>query len=126
MYKRILSIAAISAFATAASAQDSVIGTYTALLGPEDLTNSSGTRLQDAAAIVAQDRANYHRFGIRHAADQSDPWFDSRGHRMAIPGLVVMPDSTAQIIVRQGALVAVSVYADPTGQMTRIVVQIPG
>lgn len=117
---------AATCLASGASAQDSRIGSYMAYLGPGDLVNSGGARLSDAAAIVAQDRANYHRFGIRHAQDDTDPWFASRGHRMAIPELVVMSQTTADVIVRQGAIVAVTVYADPTGQMTRMVVEIPG
>ncbi|OAN75548.1 hypothetical protein A8B78_16170 [Jannaschia sp. EhC01] len=125
MHKLILA-ATLALAATGASAQDQAIGTYMTLLGPEDLVNSSGVRLQSAAAIVAQDRANYHRFGIRHQGDQSDPWFSGRGHRMAIPDLVDISDVEAAIIVRQGAWVAVTVYADPTGQMTRMWVQIPG
>jgi hypothetical protein len=119
-------IAAILLSAGFAVAQDAPIGTYMALIGPEDLTNSSGARLTDAGAIIAQDRANFHRFGIRHALDESDPWFGSRGHRMAIPTLVVMSPTTAGQIVKQGALIAVTVYADPAGQMTRMVVEIPG
>lgn len=126
MKNLILAAIAATAVAGGASAQDASIGTYMALLGPEDLVNSSGARLTDAAAIIAQDRANFHRFGIRHASDEADPWFASRGHRMAIPELVVIDQVAADIIVRQGALVAVTVYADPTGQMTRMTVVIPG
>lgn len=118
--------AVLALTATGAYAQDQSIGTYMAYLGPEDLVNSSGVRLGSAAAIVAQDRANFHRFGIRHTEDQSDPWFSSRGHRMSIPDLVEISDVEAAIVVRQGALVAVTVFADPTGQMTRMHVQIPG
>lgn len=121
----IMAVAA-TALASGALAQDTRIGSYMALIGPEDLVNSRGTRLTDAAAIIAQDRANYHRFGIRHALDETDPWFTTRGHRMAIPELVIMSQATANRIVQQGALVAVTVYADPTGQMTRMVVEIPG
>ena len=126
MWKTVLTITFLVLSASGALAQERAIGTYMALLGPEDLVNSSGTRLNDAAAIVAQDRANFHRFGVRHKLDESDPWFASRGHRMAIPELVEMSSRTAQVIVRQGALVAVTVFADPTGQMTRMRVEIPG
>lgn len=124
--KNFLSAAALFLTASSALAQDQSIGTYMAYLGPEDLVSSSGLRLESAAAIVAQDRANFHRFGVRHAQDEADPWFESRGHRMAIPDLVDMSASTASVIVQQGALVAVTVFADPTGQMTRMLVQIPG
>lgn len=110
----------------AVTAQDRSIGGYLTLLGVEDLRNSSGVRLTNAAAIIAQDRANYHRFGIRHRDDQNDPWFHIRGNRAAIPRLVQVDAYTADIIVRQGALVYIEVYADPTGQMTRMTVVIPG
>jgi hypothetical protein len=126
MLKQIAIIVAFASAASGALAQDRSIGTYMAYLGPEDLVNSSGTRLNSAAAIVAQDRANFHRFGVRHAQDEPDPWFASRGHRMAILDLVQVSNTDARIIVRQGALVAVTVFADPTGQMTRMLVQIPG
>lgn len=117
----IVALTALPAFA-----QDRLIGSYMAYLGPEDLVNSSAARLGSAAAIVAQDRPNFNRFGIRHSQDDSDPWFSSREHRAAIPGLVTMSRIEADIIVRQGALVFVEIYADATGQMTRIRVQIPG
>lgn len=112
--------------ASLATAQDSKVGTYMALIGPEDLFNSSGVRLTTVGAIIAQDRANFHRFGIRHRYDESDPWFAGRGHRMSIPDLVQVNPTSAQVIVRQGALVAVTVYATPDGQMTRMIVEIPG
>ena len=127
MFTKCLTLAAVLITAgTAAFAEDRQIGFYMAYLGPEDLVNSSGVRLTSVPAIVAQDRANFHRFGIRHSADQSDPWFANRGHRMAIEQLVDVAESSANIIVRQGALVAVSVFADATGQMTSIRVEIPG
>lgn len=126
MLKRLFAATVVALSATIAHAQDQSIGGYSAFLGAEDLRNSSGVRLSSAPAIIAQDRANYHRFGIRHQGDQSDPWFDSRGHRAAIPEMVEMSRQTADVITRQGAYVYVTVYADPTGQMTRMVVEIPG
>lgn len=124
--KKFAIIATLVWAASVALAQDRSIGTYTAYLGPEDLVNSSGIRLNSAAAIVAQDRAYFHRFGVRHTQDEPDPWFGSRGHRAAILDLVQVSDTAARSIVSQGALVAVTVFADPTGQMTRMLVQIPG
>lgn len=67
---------------------------------------SSGVRLQSAGAIIAQDRANAYRFGIRHQGDQPDPWFSGRGHRMAISDLVDISEMDARIVVQQGAWVA--------------------
>ncbi|QUJ76502.1 hypothetical protein KDD17_16780 [Sulfitobacter albidus] len=119
-------LTALALSAGAAAAQERKIGSYTAMIGPQDLVNSSGKRLTSAGAILAQDRANYHRFGIRQQGDQGDPWFGARGQRAAIPSLVQMPDWAAKRIVTQGAFVFVTVYATPDGQMTRLHVQIPG
>ena len=95
------------------------------LLGTEDLFNSKGTRLGSAAAIIRQDRANFHKFGIRHQYDQADPWFGTVSGRNGMERLVRMSAFTEDIIVRQGALVAVTVFG--TGaRISRITVEIPG
>lgn len=108
-----------------ALAEEIYIGGYMALLGPEDRVNSRGVALQNAAAIVRQDRANYHKFGIRHAKDQPDPWFDAPAARQAMQPLLVITPGTAEIITRQDAFVAVSVFAR-NGKITAIKVEIPG
>lgn len=108
-----------------AEAQDRMIGGYMAYLGPEDRVNSRGARLASAAAIVRQDRANFHRFGIRHAGDENDRWFGSPGHRQAMESLIVISADEARIIERQDALVYVSIFARG-GQITFIRVEIPG
>ena len=79
-------IATAAAVAAPARAQQA-IGYYCAWLGPEDFVSSRGVRLTSLPAIIQQDRANFHRFGIRHEADMDDPWFGSQEARAAIPGL---------------------------------------
>ncbi|WP_417768942.1 hypothetical protein [Stappia sp.] len=108
-----------------AEAQDRMIGGYMTYLGPEDRVNSRGARLTSAAAIVRQDRANFHRFGIRHAEDENDRWFGNPGHRQAMEELIVVSPGEARIIERQDALVYVSIFARG-GQITSIRVEIPG
>lgn len=71
----------------ATTAHSEEIARYYVELGPQDFFNSSGTRLRDGAAIFQQDRANYHRFGIRHGGDGGDPVFGSRDMRARIPSL---------------------------------------
>lgn len=66
-------------------AKDDVIAEYLAWLGPEDIVNSQGVRLTNFGSVLAQDRANYHRFGIRHRLDSSDSIFGSRDMRSALP-----------------------------------------
>ncbi|MEL7183909.1 MAG: hypothetical protein AAFY65_04725 [Pseudomonadota bacterium] len=57
-------------------------------VGREDFFNSKGQPLRDVASVIRQDRANFHRFGIRHPGDESDPYFSNVGFRQAIPDLV--------------------------------------
>lgn len=76
-----------------ARAQDQLLTQYVADLGPEDHVNSKGQRLGSFAALLAQDRANYHRFGIRHRSDGADPIFSSRAMRAQITAAIVeVPD----------------------------------
>ena len=54
---------------------------YLTYLAPQDTVNSSGQRLGSFCAVVAQDRTNFHRFGIRQELDTSDPFFGLREAR---------------------------------------------
>lgn len=53
------------------------IESYTTTIGVEDRRNSSGTALTGIAQILAQDRANVHRFAIRHDGDETDRIFQT-------------------------------------------------
>ena len=55
--------------------------TYVARLSSTDHFNSKGKRLKSAAAIIRQDRANYHKFKKRDSEDQSDGLFGERENR---------------------------------------------
>lgn len=57
---------------------------YLARLGPADHFNSSGERLTSAAAIIRQDRANYHQFGKRDEEDDGDDFFGSKENRATL------------------------------------------
>ena len=52
-----------------------LIDSYLARLGPNDHYNSRGKRLTSAAAVIRQDRANYHKFGLRDPEDENDSVF---------------------------------------------------
>lgn len=82
----VLAVALALVAPVAASAQQ-LIGSYYATLGPNDLYNSSGTRLGGLGSILQQDRANVHRFGIYDAGDQGDPYFGNRNVRSQIPNI---------------------------------------
>ena len=85
-----------------ATAQQLMTSYYTLLTGA-DLSNSRGVPLGDFCAVVQQDRANYHRFGIRHDMDQPDPIFHMPDMRARISatcalaaGSEYLPASLAQ------------------------------
>ncbi|MBY4894240.1 hypothetical protein KUL25_15900 [Rhodobacteraceae bacterium N5(2021)] len=71
-------------FTPVAQAQN-YMGEYYAYIGPSDHWNSQGVRLGDFGAILQQDRANFHRFGIRDQFDSADPFFGTLSARSRIP-----------------------------------------
>lgn len=77
-----------------------LIGTYYAMLGPNEFYNSSGVRLGDFGAILQQDRANVHRFGIYDELDQGDPVFTTYEQRSRIPS-IWRRGSGAQGVIQQ-------------------------
>ncbi len=84
--KSIVLACLVAGLAGGAQAQQ-MMAAYFAELGYEDYFNSRGAPLTDAAAVLQQDRANFHRFGIRHQGDDSDAYFGDQGSRAAIPNL---------------------------------------
>lgn len=98
----VAALALACASAVPAGAQQ-LIASYYALLADVDLRNSRGVPLGDFCAVVQQDRANYHRFGLRHDMDRGDPIFASREARAQIastcrlgPGSGHIPSMLAQ------------------------------
>jgi len=67
------------------SAQD-YSALYQVRLSERDHYSSSGVKLTSVAAILRQDRANYHKFNKRDAEDQSDRFFSSVGNRGLLEG----------------------------------------
>ncbi|HEV7251505.1 MAG TPA: hypothetical protein VGN97_00170 [Mesorhizobium sp.] len=82
-----LSIAVLSS-AGLVSAQGAPVETYCATLSETDRTASDGFELTDAASILRQDRANYHRFKRRDPGDDSDSTFGSAQARERIPAML--------------------------------------
>ena len=103
--KYILSIVATSSFlaiSPGSAWSQQVIDTYISEIGSEDRVNSRGNPLTKAEQILAQDRANFHRFGIRHPGDTGDQFFGVRDNRAALPGLLergsLSPDAERAIL----------------------------
>lgn len=74
--------------APAAAQQWTQIAYYVAYIGPQDMVNSSGQRITSVGGVIQQDRANFHRFGLRDPIDSGDPIFGDRAMRAQIPALV--------------------------------------
>jgi hypothetical protein len=61
-----------------------IVSSYKAYLSDQDHFSSTGSRLGNAAAIIRQDRANFHKFGQRDAQDEGDDFFSSPSNRAAL------------------------------------------
>ena len=79
----LLGLAGLMSMPVPAAAQQ-MIAQYYALLSPQDMYNSSGTRLGNLCQVLQQDRANYHRFGYRDDLDDWDPVFGSQQARSVL------------------------------------------
>ncbi|MCI4665882.1 MAG: hypothetical protein MRY74_14290 [Neomegalonema sp.] len=108
------SLAAALICASAAIAHARTI-TYQTYISVDDLHNSSGVRLGSAAAIVQQDRAHVHKFGLRDPGDQHDSYFNTPARRSALRRALRgrIPSDLARAIKRGG--VAIIVRAEVSG-----------
>lgn len=111
------------ALAPAAWAQD-FLGSYSAYISAADLHNSKGVRLWEPWQIVRQDRANFHRFGIRDPMDEGDPFFADYDNRAAMEQMIRrgrIDPQAARDIVHGGAVIVVSVYgSNGVGQIVNV------
>lgn len=127
----LLAVLALLTLPLPATAQEQLLAQYVADLGPEDHFNSSGTRLTTFGALLAQDRANYHRFGIRHRNDGADPIFSDRGMRAQIAAKFQMQGyqmEYTQLILRNrppGTYIVVSVWGNGR-TISRVTFVVPG
>ncbi|MEM1386180.1 MAG: hypothetical protein AAF748_02605 [Pseudomonadota bacterium] len=88
---------AVGALSAGAASAQQLLGEYYTLIGPRDFFNSSGTRLTNFCAIIQQDRANYHRFGVADPADGWDPFFQDRAARSRISQTCYTPPGNEYI-----------------------------
>ena len=99
---------------------------YVARIGAADHFNSNGVRLTSAAAIIRQDRANYHVFGKRDREDQSDNFFSSVENRALLESLLARGESSRTAIdqiVNGTPLVEVTICRGNTGDFVTVVVK---
>ncbi len=74
-YKSWLSVALVISGLANSSYANELVDSYVARLSAQDHFNSKGVRLESVAAIIRQDRANYHKFNLRDPEDTYDGVF---------------------------------------------------
>ncbi len=110
-----------------ASPAADLLESYQAYLSRNDHYNSRGVRLQSAAAIIRQDRANFHRFGERDDADDWDSFFASKKNRARLERMLNdgnAPRSVLNEIINGTPIIIVNIYGHgSTGTYIEIILQ---
>lgn len=117
-------LAAVVPLAGVAKA-DELIDEYNAYIGEDDLYNSNGQRLMEPWQIIRQDRANFHKFGIRQPGDEGDSFFDSASNRAAAERMIrngTMTREARELLLRGDAIINVKVFEGPDGDYLQITV----
>lgn len=122
---RTLLAAALALMLAGPAAAQDLIASYTAFIGPQDLRNSRGQWLSEPWQVLRQDRAHFHRYGIRQFADEYDPVFTSMDNRARMEALLraghITPEAR-RAIMRGNTIVHVQVFGQ-RNQLTAIRVQ---
>lgn len=86
---------------------------YLARLSAQDHFDADGKRLATVAAIVRQDRANYHKYGLRDPEDEADTFFAGAENRARLEAFIAQGSVTptaARAILNGTPLIVVRVY----------------
>ncbi|RWC32795.1 hypothetical protein [Mesorhizobium sp.] len=93
---------------------DDMLGSYVARISDRDHQASDGYALDNAAQMVRQDRANWHKFHRRDSDDEGDGWFRTNDQRADLQRMLerggAMSSSTKRAIVNGEPLIQVDVY----------------
>ena len=120
----ILAIAiAITALTATSGRAQQLVESYRAFLSERDHFNSNGQRLTSAAAIIRQDRANFHRFGIRDPQDEDDRFLADADNRDALERMLEHGRADPGVISRivdDTVMIRVDIYRDPDGPFIRV------
>lgn len=113
----LLAVVSLGLAAPIASAQQ-LVESYVARLSARDHFNSNGVRLSSPAAIIRQDRANFHQFGSADPEDEGDRFFASRENRATMERLLERGSATSDAvaaIVNGTPIVRVDIYRRADG-----------
>ena len=129
MKKRVLVAAVLAASAMSpVAAQDyGELAWYSARIDVADMQNSRGQPLAKIGAVIQQDRANFHRFGIRQARDSDDGIFADRAMRAALPNLVdvVGGNNALEALINRRQPFDIEVYVCGTPGRPSVAIVIP-
>jgi hypothetical protein len=87
--------------------------TYVARLSYQDHFNSRGMRLETAAGIIRQDRANFHRYHRRDSSDTWDRFFSNKHNRATMERFLergYISPSARRSIVYGNPLIRVKIF----------------
>jgi len=118
MFSRLLQIALINLSLGLTAMADTRVCSYVARLSERDHSASDGFRLKDAASIIRQDRANFHKFSRRDEEDETDSFFASVRNREDLENMVKrrqLPSAVSAAIVRGTPLVEIEVIQSDAG-----------
>ncbi|OLP44713.1 hypothetical protein [Rhizobium oryziradicis] len=106
---------------------DEVIDGYSAYIGQDDLYNSKGDRLTQPWQVIRQDRANYHKFGIRQDGDEDDSYFASEANRAKAEAMLAQGEisrADGKRILRGDTTIHVMIYGRGTvGRSLRVIAE---
>jgi len=101
------------ALPAAPAAAQQLLASYFAYIGFQDLYASDGYRLDTAAQVIRQDRANFHRFGLADSLDETDPLYSNAANRARLQALLegdALTPWAAESILEGDILIRVDSY----------------
>jgi hypothetical protein len=117
--KSVLFIAITIALSPSQGFADDLRESYMARLSARDHFSSRGERLDSAAAVIRQDRANFYVYNMRDQEDEPDTFFAKKANRERLEKLLEHGTSTKSAVSRilNGTpLIKVMVYSDNAGR----------
>ena len=97
---------------------DDIVAVYSARLSRQDHYASDGVPLESPAAVIRQDRANYHKFHRPDTEDDDDNFFDSAEHRALLERALERghtPRTAYRAIMQGTPYITVTIYRDRGG-----------
>ena len=97
---------------------EDIVAVYSARLSRQDHYASDGVPLESPAAVIRQDRANFHKFHRSDPEDEGDSFFDNAEHRALLERALERghtPRPAYRTIMGGTPLITVTVYRDRNG-----------